>query len=446
MEVARRPRPTRAGSRPRSRARRRRGRRRRRAGRSGPRAAQASVARASGARPSSARSRGPPTATARPSTVARAPRPASASKSVAAAGCDPARVGRLDDRPGERVLRVGLDRRREPEQPRLVDRRPQRRPRATGWPFVSVPVLSKMTTSSSRARSSAIRSLTSRPFRAPSEVEIAMTSGIARPRACGQAMTSTVAVRTSAPFRVALQPPEDERDAPGGERDVEQDRGGAVGERLGPRRRRLGRRDHPHDPRQRRLLADGGHPDAQAAAGGDRAGDDLVARLLRHRPRLAGDHRLVDVGRPSTTMPSAGTRAPGRTRTTSPTARAASGTVSVPSPVDPLGGVRQELGEGRQGAARLGDRAHLEPVAEEHDRDEGRELPPDLDLEQAERAGPGRDEGDDDRERDEGHHPGLAVGAARPGPPRRKTRPPYRKTIVPRTGGMSAEPGNVGAV
>ena len=39
----------------------------------------------------------------------------------------------------------------------------------------------------------------SSPFRAPSEVEIAMTNGIARPRACGQAITRTVTVRTSAP-------------------------------------------------------------------------------------------------------------------------------------------------------------------------------------------------------------------------------------------------------
>ena len=67
-----------------------------------------------------------------------------------------------------------------------------------GSPRVSVPVLSKMTTSTSLARSSAKRSLTSRPFRAPSVVLMAMTSGIARPSAWGQAMTSTVAARMNA--------------------------------------------------------------------------------------------------------------------------------------------------------------------------------------------------------------------------------------------------------
>ena len=41
-------------------------------------------------------------------------------------------------------------------------------------------------------------SLTRRPFCAPSEVEMAITSGIARPRACGQAIMRTVAVRMRA--------------------------------------------------------------------------------------------------------------------------------------------------------------------------------------------------------------------------------------------------------
>ena len=39
---------------------------------------------------------------------------------------------------------------------------------------------------------------TSKPFRAPMEVEMAITRGIASRSACGQAMTSTVAVRMSA--------------------------------------------------------------------------------------------------------------------------------------------------------------------------------------------------------------------------------------------------------
>jgi hypothetical protein len=59
------------------------------------------------------------------------------------------------------------------------------------------------------SRSSASLSLTRSPFCAPSDVEIAMTSGIARPRACGQAMTSTVAVLIRACF---LSPENQRRD------------------------------------------------------------------------------------------------------------------------------------------------------------------------------------------------------------------------------------------
>jgi hypothetical protein len=55
-------------------------------------------------------------------------------------------------------------------------------------------------------------------------------------------------------------------------------------------------------------------------------------------------------------------------------------------------------------------------VAEQHDRDEGRQLPPDLDLEEPERARPARQEGDDDRERDERHHARLPVAQLSDGP------------------------------
>ena len=49
-----------------------------------------------------------------------------------------------------------------------------------------------------RIRSSASRSLTRIPARAAIAVEIAITSGMASPSACGQAITSTVTVRSTA--------------------------------------------------------------------------------------------------------------------------------------------------------------------------------------------------------------------------------------------------------
>ena len=72
----------------------------------------------------------------------------------------------------------------------------------TTWaPRVSVPVLSNSTVSIERIRSSAARSLTRIPAFAETAVDSAMTSGIASPRACGQAITSTVTVRTIASSR-----------------------------------------------------------------------------------------------------------------------------------------------------------------------------------------------------------------------------------------------------
>ena len=203
-------------------------------------------------------------------------------------------------------------------------------------------------------------------------------------------MTRTVAVRTSAPSGSPCSHQNDERDRAGGEGDVEQERGGPVGERLGPRGRRLGRGDEAHDPRQRGRVADGRRP--------GRAG-------CRRRPRCPATTEspgslatardspvIIDSSTsalPSATTPSAGTRAPGPDEHEVADARApTSGTVLGAVAGHPLGGVRQQVGERRERAARLGDRAHLQPVAEQHDRDEGGQLPPDLDLEEAERRRP----------------------------------------------------------
>ena len=46
-----------------------------------------------------------------------------------------------------------------------------------------------------RAFSNAVRFLMSKPFCAAMDVEIATTSGTARPSACGQAITNTVTTR-----------------------------------------------------------------------------------------------------------------------------------------------------------------------------------------------------------------------------------------------------------
>ena len=182
------------------------------------------------------------------------------------------------------------------------------------------------------------------------------------------------------------------------------------------------------------------HPDSQAAARGDRACDDR-RRLLGHGGGLAGDHRLVHIGAALDDDAVGGDAAPGRTRTTSSERSREIGTLGT-SVRHALGGIRQQVRERCERAACLGDRAHLEPVAEEHDRDQRRELPPHFDLEPTERRGPRRHEGHGDGQTDEQHHPGLAIGYSSR-PPRRKTIPPYRKMIVPRIAGRYSEPGNV---
>ena len=97
--------------------------------------------------------------------------------------------------------------------------------------------------------------------------------------------------------RLTDDEPDEEGDGTGREGDVEEGRRGPVGERLGARARGLRLRDQAHDARERRLVTGGGDPHPQAATGGHRPGDDLVALRLRHGHRLAGDHRLVDIGR-----------------------------------------------------------------------------------------------------------------------------------------------------
>ncbi len=68
----------------------------------------------------------------------------------------------------------------------------------TNLPSVSVPVLSSATKRMLRPRSKASRLRTRIPLRAEMEVAFMLTSGMASPRACGQAITSTVTARATA--------------------------------------------------------------------------------------------------------------------------------------------------------------------------------------------------------------------------------------------------------
>jgi hypothetical protein len=81
-----------------------------------------------------------------------------------------------------------------------------------------------------------------------------------------------------------------------------------------------------------------------------------------------------------------------------------------PLPDDANRRVWQELRKFLQRALCLGDRAHLDPVAENHDRHERGQLPPQVHSLETERHREAEAERDGDRQGNEGHHSRSAVG------------------------------------
>ena len=255
--------------------------------------------------------------------MASTPRPVSDSESEAGGRASPS-PGRRDDRPGQRVLAVGLDRGGEPQHLGLGVRSVPTTPLTAWLPFVRVPVLSKSTASIVRMRSRASRSLTRMPLRAATAVDSAITSGMARPRACGQAITSTVTVLRTASSTCPSERPDHEGEQRGAGRDVEEGRGEPVGEHLGPAAAGLGLGHEPLDARPARCRRRRHPPGPDRRVGRHRPGDDPVARTAWHGPRLPGDHRLVELGlavddddrRPAPARPDGPAR--GRRRCSSP--------------------------------------------------------------------------------------------------------------------------------
>ena len=121
------------------------------------------------------------------------------------------------------------------------------------------------------------------PALAATEVEIAMTSGIASPRACGHEITRTVTVRSTAWSISPKAAQTTNVTHAGSHRDVEQRRRCSVGERLGPRFRRLRFRHEAPDARERRVLANRSDADPHGAIGRDRSSDHRVADALGDR-------------------------------------------------------------------------------------------------------------------------------------------------------------------
>ena len=169
--------------------------------------------------------------------------------------------------------------------------------------------------------------------------------------------------------------PRDERDDTRGDRHERQKRRRTVGEHLGTRAAGLRFGNEPHDPGERRALADRGDPGLERSVAVDRAGDHLRADDFLDRARLAGDHRFIDRGGSLDEL--AVGRDPRTRAHEDQIANAKLGErdafgSTVP---DPLRLVGKQLGELLQRALRAIGRPHFQPVPEEHHGDEGRELP-----------------------------------------------------------------------
>ena len=209
---------------------------------------------------------------------------------------------------------------------------------------------------------------------------------------------------------VAEHGPHQQGDHCGGGGDVEQPGGEAVGQHLGPTAGLLCLRHQSLDAGERGVVAERVDAYPKGCVGGDGAGHHPITGRPRHRPGLAGDHRLVHLGLAVEDLtvrrhPCTGPYQHG-------VAHAQVGHRHPLGPTvvgEPFRVVGQQCGKRRQGTLRLADRLHLLPVAEQHDGDQRRQLPPEVQVERAERGGQRRQVGDGDRHRDQQHHAGGPV-------------------------------------
>ena len=144
---------------------------------------------------------------------------------------------------------------------------------------------------------------------------------------------------------------------------------------------------------------------------------------------------------PCTMTPSAGTRPPTADQHHIAGAEVVEGDRDgLAVGIEALGLVGQQGRERGERALGLADRLHLLPVAQQHDRDQGGELPPELEVEHVEARQHRRHVGDDDRHGDEQHHPGRRDRSSAT-PPARNGQPPHQNTTEPSTGPSQLMPG-----
>ncbi len=192
----------------------------------------------------------------------------------------------------------------------------------------------------------------------------------------------TVAVRIRA---CSLSPefnqPVDESDRARHNRHVKKDCGGTVGKSLRARARSLGGGDEPHNSGKGGLVPDCGNADAKTSAAGNCSRNNFRTCPLRHRFGLAGDHGLVNIGRALHNRAICGNAGSGPHKNDIANAQLRDWNRFSVCGLYAFSSVRKKGGERIEGAACLGNGSHFEPVTEEHDRNQRRKFPPNVNLE-----------------------------------------------------------------
>lgn len=223
----------------------------------------------------------------------------------------------------------------------------------------------------------------------------------------------------------------------------------AVGERLGPGLRRLRLLDQPLDAGQGGVGPHGVDPHPEGGVGRDGARDHPVSRAFRRRARLAGNHRLVDLGFALRHHAVRRHPAPGAHEDDVIDLQSVDRDGLQSGGCDSLGLVGQQLGQGGQRPLGLADGPHLQPVTEQHHRDQRRKLEPKVDVDQPQLGRDRRAKGHKDAHRNEKHHPGPpGTGLLPPAPEEHRAAPQEHRSPEQRchrpaageTGGGVAQP------
>ena len=147
--------------------------------------------------------------------------------------------------------------------------------------------------------------------------------------------------------------------------------------------------------------------DADGGAEGHGAGGNAAALGTGYGAGLAGEHRFVEVRLSFGDGAIRGDAGTGPHEDDVAGAELGDGDPARLPVLDALGFVGEERREGGERASGEAEGAHLLPVAEQHDGDQRRELPPELEVDETGLGGQAGEEGDGNGERDEKHHAGL---------------------------------------